>query len=102
MVPSAAYPRGCGGTLAPENVRAAVVGLSPRVRGNQRSRPGWISLAGPIPAGAGEPITGNSLPNQRKAYPRGCGGTPWRTSERAVRRRSARGGPIPAGAGEPR
>ena len=56
-----AYPRGCGGTSL--NVWNAQTGegLSPRVRGNRHETPRPIRRAGPIPAGAGEPLTVKSL-----------------------------------------
>ena len=33
------------------------------------------SMRGPIPAGAGEPLPLYPGPIERRAYPRGCGGT---------------------------
>ncbi len=49
------YPRVCGGTGCGTTLRAAVDGLSPRVRGNQGDAPQVKPLHGSIPACAGEP-----------------------------------------------
>ena len=91
-------------------------GLSPRVRGSQCGQDQRGDVAGPIPAGAGEPSSGTGERDLHRAYPRGCGGAP----ADAVYRPCAAGlsprvrgshsddpenfagiGPIPAGAGEP-
>ena len=93
-----------------------VRGLSPRVRGNHTRADCSGCSAGPIPAGAGEPASGQSWRTPGRAYPRGCGGTSPRGSMcRLVMGLSPRVrgnlgeqcysfsplGPIPAGAGEP-
>ncbi len=111
-----AYPRGCGGTLTLSFDDRVVTGLSPRVRGNQTRNIAEKFHGGPIPAGAGEPMTEPGDAVMIGAYPRGCGGT---VSRRSIACRSSglsprvrgnhkgqfcfqrRGGPIPAGAGEP-
>ena len=112
-----AYPRGCGGAGAQPISRRAFGGLSPRVRGSRWARSIAATGAGPIPAGAGEPITGAIVRPSPRAYPRGCGGAITTTSSsRSGSGLSPRvrgspgpalaifrcGGPIPAGAGEPR
>ena len=112
-----AYPRGCGGTIAMNNLIIISQGLSPRVRGNLGSSSSCNASIGPIPAGAGEPeIECADLPRIR-AYPRGCGGTApgfGNNARHAGLSPRVRGnrvgaadpcraeGPIPAGAGEPR
>ena len=50
-------------------------GLSPRVRGNQRSRNAPIIPGRSIPACAGEPGAGVLPQKLTKVYPRVCGGT---------------------------
>ena len=114
--PGRVYPRGCGGTLPNGPPRAAIGGLSPRVRGNPLRGEGGGGAAGSIPAGAGEPTAGSSPSRSRGVYPRGCGGTSswmWERSSTTGlsprvrgnhdRRRDypSRRGSIPAGAGEP-
>ena len=91
-------------------------GLSPRVRGNPRAGPGVSRGGGSIPAGAGEPGRRGAFSGRPGVYPRGCGGTPARSTQpplrpglsprvRGNRRPLTRGpklvGSIPAGAGEP-
>ena len=69
------YPRVCGGTFPLQCSPVRTLGLSPRVRGNQRQLvPGREGL-GSIPACAGEPRT--LLPDigDEAVYPRVCGGT---------------------------
>ena len=69
------YPRVCGGTAnARRNVRR-VMGLSPRVRGNHHHASALLEVVGSIPACAGEPLLGWSLPHSSQVYPRVCGGT---------------------------
>ncbi len=71
------YPRACGGTKTPDKGKDMVMGLSPRVRGNQFYIYALMDSGGSIPARAGEP-RGDSEPRlQGKVYPRACGGT-WR------------------------
>ena len=91
-------------------------GLSPRVRGNQRTGGNRGAIGGPIPASAGEPVTGIGGIEGVKAYPRECGGTstmlrrlvePVGLSPRVrgnlccLRNGEENPGPIPASAGEP-
>ena len=49
------YPRVCGGTMLPVSITSIVIGLSPRVRGNQPANPVGYERGGSIPACAGEP-----------------------------------------------
>ena len=112
-----AYPRVCGGTLSGSLRSVRVMGLSPRMRGNQCSGGIRGSCRGPIPAYAGEPAARRSSSGVRGAYPRVCGGT----ASGQVEQMKAQGlsprmrgnpllpqqtrryrGPIPAYAGEPR
>ena len=112
------YPRGCGGTSAKASSMVPVMGLSPRVRGNQTRFGGDQCLEGSIPAGAGEPPVLRMDAKGGTVYPRGCGGTlGWKTTGRTGTGLSPRvrgnlrsaGSPlwsrdygsIPAGAGEP-
>ena len=69
------YPRVCGGTLSGVGLGIALLGLSPRVRGNLL-RP-WFRkvFAGSIPACAGEPARNPPAPVRLRVYPRVCGGT---------------------------
>ncbi len=53
----------------------AVIGLSPRVRGNRDTGAGHTRLARTIPACAGEPRRGIARLASRRDYPRVCGGT---------------------------
>ena len=71
----AAYPRVCGGTIAPNIYITRVKGLSPRMRGNPANVTANNASLGPIPAYAGEPKAVRSLVYQTRAYPRVCGGT---------------------------
>ena len=69
------YPRVCGGTVVAHREVGAVVGLSPRVRGNL---PAGLRGAVPprsIPACAGEPSGLSCAVSGAKVYPRVCGGT---------------------------
>ena len=50
------YPRVCGGTVVVIALLRAREGLSPRVRGNPKSRMGLTNCLGSIPACAGEPV----------------------------------------------
>ncbi len=56
-----AYPRACGGTLSLWVLLWPERGLSPRMRGNRKTR--WLAAkrAGPIPAHAGEPSSCSRL-----------------------------------------
>ena len=69
------YPRVCGGTRVARQPDGLDVGLSPRVRGNQRK---WGPICGrsrSIPACAGEPHRASINQRIRTVYPRVCGGT---------------------------
>ena len=75
------YPRVCGGTLTGVPIGTALVGLSPRVRGNP---PLWFRPSGPwgsIPACAGEPRTRQRSGHICPVYPRVCGGTTARSMD---------------------
>ena len=72
---SRAYPRGRGGTLLKMDGLVSMGGLSPRARGNRRPRCCASPPAGPIPAGAGEPLAEQPGGGRMRAYPRGRGGT---------------------------
>ena len=110
------YPRGCGGTGDRANTARLVLGLSPRVRGNQLRLPYPFSTPRSIPAGAGEPTTLRLQPMLARVYPRGCGGTIFslnriptipglspRVRGNPMNNTATMGkrGSIPAGAGEP-
>ena len=51
------YPRVCGGTPVTRRRDMALLGLSPRVRGNLAFSPELPGGGGSIPACAGEPAT---------------------------------------------
>ncbi len=110
------YPRGCGGTRGWDGRSDAVLGLSPRVRGNRTPRSTTSGRIGSIPAGAGEPSRKFQKAGVRGVYPRGCGGTEERPdlprqplglsprvrgNHRRPRGHPDHRGSIPAGAGEP-
>ncbi len=69
-----AYPRACGGPSQSARIRAAVGGLSPRLRGTHAGNDAVEQPARPIPAPAGDPhrLAGRRRADQ--AYPRACGG----------------------------
>ena len=69
------YPRVCGGTRVPASGLSAWRGLSPRVRGNRRTRAHMGAESGSIPACAGEPSTSVHADAGIRVYPRVCGGT---------------------------
>ena len=69
------YPRACGGTARSFAAAARPSGLSPRVRGNPRRRRHCVSVAGSIPARAGEPVFVRGVDCRSRVYPRACGGT---------------------------
>ena len=111
------YPRVCGGTCGGVSMWADSPGLSPRVRGNQRSKFPSIECLRSIPACAGEPAPRGYCNRGCTVYPRVCGGTsPGASSGLAVCGLSPRvrgnlrrahhpawqRGSIPACAGEPR
>ena len=70
-----AYPRIRGGTKTTLANTSSGSGLSPHTRGNPRQPVHRARPAGPIPAYAGEPEDGVSLPPKNRAYPRIRGGT---------------------------
>ena len=70
------YPRVCGGTRGNHSACQTRRGLSPRVRGNPSPPSGPPAWPGSIPACAGEPCIECHRPNNRRVYPRVCGGTP--------------------------
>ena len=71
----AVYPRVCGGTYDSVDDCEALLGLSPRVRGNRVPPPAVMSLDRSIPACAGEPSLPSSYSPFSWVYPRVCGGT---------------------------
>ena len=110
------YPRVCGGTSQSVARRRAVVGLSPRVRGNPTMQSRHKGRRGSIPACAGEPAAFWAIASSVVVYPRVCGGTCCglahcrQTSGLSPRVRgnligfvmpAQRAGSIPACAGEP-
>ena len=90
------YPRVGGGTQVERRIVRVRGGLSPRGRGNlprhQCGRPG----GGSIPAWAGEPQRGLSVPYPAGVYPRVGGGT-----VRAQMMQESSGGLSPRGRGNP-
>ena len=106
----------CGGTQEGVVTLVAILGLSPRVRGNPDSDACIEIGQRSIPACAGEPSPHTKYESQRPVYPRVCGGTflivvtPGLTLGLSPRVRGNRGGvrfraehpgSIPACAGEP-
>ena len=69
------YPRVCGGTSVSWRSSPAVVGLSPRVRGNLRLLALLPGGGRSIPACAGEPVGVTGFRGTPGVYPRVCGGT---------------------------
>ena len=69
------YPRECGGTDSARLTCASYVGLSPRVRGNQRGVSQALPQGRSIPASAGEPLAAARSLKRNPVYPRECGGT---------------------------
>ena len=69
------YPRACGGTFTNINLTGEGWGLSPRLRGNDRSSRDPAQINGSIPALAGERICGRRDWLNEGVYPRACGGT---------------------------
>ena len=69
------YPRACGGTAGTHCADCGLVGLSPRLRGNQHHLRRLRVQGRSIPAPAGEPSSGTPKPQRMKVYPRACGGT---------------------------
>ena len=98
------------------NSSAAISGLSPRLRGNPRTRPKSIRSHRSIPAPAGEPRPSLRTRTCWGVYPRACGGTfsvlntrdsgtglspRLRGNRHGPPQRQHTGGSIPAPAGEP-
>ena len=114
--PQTVYPRECGAAHSVPAANPSYGGLSPRVRGSQRSGPSEDCALRSIPASAGQPPR-NRAPRRRvKVYPRECGaaqtagrfGLPHTGLSPRVRgsRQRSRGrgflhGSIPASAGQP-
>ena len=69
------YPRVCGGTEYEVKEGESIQGLSPRVRGNLRSRVQDEMRDRSIPACAGEPWFSGRSSVRIAVYPRVCGGT---------------------------
>ena len=69
------YPRVCGGTAIGGAKAVAVLGLSPRVRGNHGTSKAERVTIRSIPACAGEPVVVVIIRSIRRVYPRVCGGT---------------------------
>ena len=69
------YPRACGGTDDGRRFLGWIVGLSPRLRGNQRCDRSKITTKRSIPAPAGEPTSASIFDCGTGVYPRACGGT---------------------------
>ena len=65
----------CGGTTWQPSSPPAASGLSPRVRGNLRCCMSPATMAGSIPACAGEPQRRYPRRQRIEVYPRVCGGT---------------------------
>ena len=107
----------CGGTRSRPVFHQLSSGLSPRVRGNQKTASKGGLACGTIPACAGEPNHGPTRSRDGRDYPRVCGGTSsscWPASGQSGLSPRVRGNPgkiegilriegtIPACAGEPR
>ena len=69
------YPRSCGGTAIELVDPDGDSGLSPLVRGNRRLASASGGRGGTIPARAGEPSSPCTAVDQKRDYPRSCGGT---------------------------
>ena len=72
---SSVYPRVCGGTIYISPSIKYLLGLSPRVRGNQVNEERRQYAPGSIPACAGEPDSRRCAGDILEVYPRVCGGT---------------------------
>ena len=79
------YPRVCGGTIVSDDMAEDVLGLSPRVRGNQERMHYSNDDDGSIPACAGEPQPSAFVRQPARVYPRVCGGTGIRRNGRLER-----------------
>ncbi len=69
------YPRACGGTRVTKVFVGALLGLSPRLRGNHARLVLLYTRERSIPAPAGEPYDGVPSSGWCSVYPRACGGT---------------------------
>ena len=69
------YPRACGGTELPDGSKQMLMGLSPRLRGNDLRVCNLQGPQGSIPALAGERSQGTRNRSRSRVYPRACGGT---------------------------
>ena len=69
------YPRVCGGTIVATPLFDALIGLSPRVRGNPYRADQVVAAGRSIPACAGEPRHLGWVRPSIRVYPRVCGGT---------------------------
>ena len=74
------YPRVCGGTASAVPASGALIGLSPRVRGNRPACRTICPTGRSIPACAGEPNRRRAAKGVPRVYPRVCGGTPGRAN----------------------
>ncbi len=72
---STVYPRACGATGAHGDYIRTMLGLSPRVRGNQRHEASEHTRTGSIPARAGQPLPFPRAAARCSVYPRACGAT---------------------------
>ena len=68
----------CGGTAIWSPSHSAMIGLSPRVRGNLGTPNVASTLTRSIPACAGEPGHSKCRVHPYPVYPRVCGGTTYR------------------------
>ena len=76
------YPRACGGTAVIAEAVDLVVGLSPRLRGNDQQLVNDQQQNGSIPALAGERFIIGTAGSRAGVYPRACGGTMIRARNR--------------------
>ena len=67
------HPRVCGESGLDDDARLAAEGPSPRVRGIPRAAVATVSLAGSIPACAGNPPAPAAVRHRRGVHPRVCG-----------------------------
>ena len=110
------YPRACGETQEQVEGSQSVLGLSPRMRGNQFLDDVLDRGFGSIPAHAGKPVLTLDVMGQARVYPRACGETKstsgliliarglsprMRGNRPGARRSQGRPGSIPAHAGKP-
>ena len=67
------YPRVCGAASHPHTLTPGGHGLSPRVRGSQRTKAPLVRRDRSIPACAGQPHNDRNRSRWRPVYPRVCG-----------------------------